>query len=219
MARKDKSNASDPPLPYPRNSSPRNWPPGIKSRIISSATLTLSTARQNRRMNGIMAGGEPPQKSKPECSIFVEASMRKVLLVAFLLSAFSFGTSAKDQPYARETQVLVKTYTSWTTSSGGFSSFTNCSWGSNNLYCGQNVYGPRVFYHVAEVVSGMRWTFEIGCTAKWRWSHCSPVLPSQNFYTIQIKGTDMVFKDLIEGADYNKKREMTFHILQAIPHN
>lgn len=142
--------------------------------------------------------------------------MRKLLLASLLLVGV-LPTSAKDQPYASVRSVQAEKYTTWTTTVGGYSSFANCSWSSNNLYCGESVSGPRVFYNVAELVEGDGWRFEVGCTAKWRWSKCAPIIPG--LYSVRIKGTDMVFWGLHKGADYNKTMSMSFHILQAQPAN
>jgi hypothetical protein len=143
--------------------------------------------------------------------------VRNTLVCLSLLFGIAGGVWAahKDQPYAGVRMVQVTTWTDWTNSVGGYSSFTSCSWGSTTLYCGQNMEGPRSVYHAAMTATGGGWDFEIGCVAKWRWDKCGPLRPGS--YSVEVKGTDMVFKNLINGVDYNKHYARTYHILSALP--
>ncbi len=169
-----------------------------------------------------------------------EAHVRKALFALGLVLVFQGVSMAnhKDQPYGSVRYVIVKSSTEWTSSLGGYSSFTSCSWTASTVYCGQSVYGPRSVYHVAVLAASqlanwtdaytqgpgghlipnptaVRWSFEVGCVAKWRWNKCAPLRPGQ--YAVRIKGTDMVFKDLTNGVDYNKHFDRTYHILAATP--
>ena len=123
--------------------------------------------------------------------------MRKALLAGLILliAGQALGKS-KPQPSSDVSEVVVQ-------GAGDFSTESRQYRRSDRI----------VTYHVVMVALSDSWKFELSCSASWRWQKCGMIGPGR--YHVRIQGTDMVFLELISGANFNKPVSRKYHILQA----
>ena len=127
--------------------------------------------------------------------------MRRILVASLMLLAASQAMGkSKAQPYSDVSEVVVQGV-------GDFTTETRQYRRSNRIET----------YHVVMIALSDSWRFELSCSATWRWQKCGMVGPGR--YHVRIRGTEMVFLELISGADFNRPVSRRYHILQAEEYN